>query len=59
MLPEMHKLDLARYLLVPGLAWQVVLKTTKVKLDLLTDINLLLMVQKVFEEDYVTLLNDK
>ena len=46
MLPEMHKLDLARYLLVPGLAWQVVLKTTKVKLDLLTDINLLLMVQK-------------
>ena len=29
-----------------GLAWQAVLKKTKVKLDLLTDINMLLMVEK-------------
>ena len=32
--------------LVPGLAWQAPLKKTKVKLDLLTDIDMLLMVEK-------------
>ena len=32
--------------LVPGLAWEAALKTTKVNLDLLTDNNMLLMVQK-------------
>ena len=30
----------------PGLAWQAALKKTKVELDLLTDINMLLMVEK-------------
>ena len=30
----------------PGLAWQVCLKKTKVKLELLTDIDMLLMVEK-------------
>ena len=29
----------AEFLIAPGLAWQVALKKTKVKLDLLTDIN--------------------
>ena len=42
----MYELDPARFLTVPGLAWQAVLKRTKVKLDLLTDINMLLMVEK-------------
>ena len=36
----------AEFLIAPGLAWQVALKKTKVKLDLLTDINMLLMVEK-------------
>ena len=30
----------------PGLVWQAALKKTKVKLDLLSDINMLLMVEK-------------
>ena len=30
----------------PGLPWQVALKTTKVKIDLLADIDMLLMVEK-------------
>ena len=30
----------------PGLAWQVALKKTKAKVDLLTDIDMLLMVEK-------------
>ena len=35
------------YLLsAPGLAWQACLEKTKVKLELLTDINMLLMVEK-------------
>ena len=34
------------YLSTPGLTWQTCLKKTKVKLDLLTDIDMLLMVEK-------------
>ena len=40
------ELDLAKSFSAPGLAWQAVLKKTKVKLDLLTDIDMLLMVEK-------------
>ena len=39
------KLDPAKFLSIPGLAWQAALKK-KVKLDLLTDINMLLIVEK-------------
>ena len=49
---------LAHFLSTSGLAWQAVLKKTKVKLDLLTDINMLLMVEKVSEEEYASLLID-
>ena len=34
------------YFSAPGLAWQATLKKTKVKLNLLSDIDMLLMVQK-------------
>ena len=40
------KFDPAKFLSVPGLAWQAVLEKTKVKLDLLTDNDMLLMVEK-------------
>ena len=43
---EIHELDLAWFLTAPGLAWQAALKKTTVKLDLLTDIHMLLMVEK-------------
>ena len=42
---EIHELDSAHFLTAPGLPWQAALKKTKVKLDLLTDINMLLMVE--------------
>ena len=51
----MYELGPARFLAAPGLAWQAALKKTKVKLDLLTDDDMLLMVKKVLEEEYVTL----
>ena len=35
-----------------------ILKNTKVKLDLLSDIDMLLTVEKVLEEEYVTLFID-
>ena len=41
---EIDELDTARFLTALGLAWQAAFKKTKVKLDLLTDINMLLMV---------------
>ena len=43
---EIYELDPAHFLSAPGLAWQACLKKIKVKLELLTDINMLLMVEK-------------
>ena len=43
---KIYELDPAKFLSVPGLAWQAALKKTKVKLDLLTDIDMLLMIEK-------------
>ena len=41
-----YNLDPAHYYTAPGLAWDVALKVTKVELELLTDIDILLMVEK-------------
>ena len=41
-----YHLDPVKFFLAPGLAWQAALKKTKVKIDLLTDIDMLLMVEK-------------
>ena len=41
-----NKLDPAKFLSAPELAWQAALKETKIKLNLLTDIDMLLMVEK-------------
>ena len=40
------KLSLQKFISALGLAWQADFKKTKVKLDLLTDINMLSMVEK-------------
>ena len=55
---KIYKLDPAKFLAAPGLAWQAALKKSKVKLDLLTDIDLLLMVERGIEEEYVALFID-
>ena len=43
---ENYKLDPAHYYTAPGLSWDACLKMTDVKLELLTDIDMLLMVEK-------------
>ena len=43
---KIYELDLTKKFSAPGLAWQTALKKTKVKLDLLTDIDMFLMVKK-------------
>ena len=43
---EIYELDPAKFLSVPALALQAALKKTKVKLDILTDINIVLMIEK-------------
>ena len=43
---EVYELDPAHFVSAPGLAWKVALEKTKVKLDLLTDIDMLIMVEK-------------
>ena len=47
---KIYKLNSTKFISVYGLAWQAALKKTKVKLDLLTYIDILLMVEKVSEE---------
>ena len=42
---EIHEPDPAKNFSAPGLAWQAALKKTKTKLDLLTDIDMFLMVE--------------
>ena len=43
---EIYELGRTCFLTAPELAWQTSLKINKVKLDLLTDIDMLLMVEK-------------
>ena len=43
---EIYEFDPGKSFSAPGLAWQAALKKTKVKLDILIDIDLLLMVEK-------------
>ena len=43
---QIYELDNAKFLSAPGLAWQGASKKTKVKVDLLTDIDMLSMVEK-------------
>ena len=43
---EVYKPDPSHFLSAPGLAWQACLKKTKIKLELLTDVDMLLMVEK-------------
>ena len=43
---NIYELDPAKFLSAPGLSWKVALKKIKIKLDLLTDIDMLLMVEK-------------
>ena len=46
MLLKIYELDLIKFISGPGLAQQAALKKTKVKLELLTDTDMLLMVEK-------------
>ena len=41
---KIYHLDPVKFLSVPGLAWQAALEKTGVNLELLTDIDMLLMV---------------
>ena len=43
---KISELGPAKFIPLPGLAWQAALKNTEVKLDLLTDIDILLVVKK-------------
>ena len=44
---ETYELGPAKFISAPGLAWQAYLKTTKVKLNLLNNIEMFLIVKKV------------
>ena len=46
---SVYELNPARFVTSPGLAWYSALKKTKVKLDLLTDFNMLLTIKKRYQ----------
>ena len=62
---KVHHLDSAKFLSPSRLAWQVASKKTKLKLELSTDIDLLLMVEQVIRGEichvihWYTKINDK
>ena len=41
---EIYELDAVKFISAPGLAWQAALKKTQVKLDLITDFDMILMI---------------
>ena len=43
---KVYELDPAHFLSLPGLAWEACLKKTNIKLELLTDYDMLLMVEE-------------
>ena len=43
---KIYQLDSVYFLSAPGLDWQACLKKTNIQLELLTDINMLLMIEK-------------
>ena len=43
---KVYELDPSQFLSAPGLAWQACLKKTKVELELITDVDILLMMEK-------------
>ena len=51
---EIYELDPGHFLSAPGLVRQAYLKQANVKLELLTDIDMLLMVEKGLEVEYIT-----
>ena len=55
---EIYQLGPAKFISAPGLVWQAAFKKTKIKLELLTDMDMLLMVDDELEVEYVTLLID-
>ena len=46
---EIYEIGFARFFTAPRLVWQAALKKTKVKINLSTDINTLLMVKKRYQ----------
>ena len=55
---DIYELNPNRFLSTIELAWQAALKKTKVKLDLLGDIDLLVIYKKVSEMEHVMLFID-
>ena len=47
---KLYELDPVKCLSAPGLAWEAALKKTEITLELLTDIDMLLIVEKIIRE---------
>ena len=51
---KIYDLDPAKFISAAGVAWQTCFKKTNLKLDLLTDIDMLLTVKKLLQEEYLS-----
>ena len=50
---KIYELDPVRFTSAPGLAWQTAFKKKEVKLELLTDVDMLLMVEKGLKVEHI------
>ena len=50
---EIYELDPINFVSAPGLAWQACLKETGVKLELITDYDMILMIEKGIRGEFV------
>ena len=49
---EIYQLDPLYFMSAPGLAWQACLKKTEVKLELITDYDMVVMIEKVIGVEF-------
>ena len=55
---EYYGLDSCHYFSSPGLSWDAMLKMTEIKLELISDIDIHLLIAKEKKEIFLTLLKD-
>ena len=53
-----YRLYLCHYFSRPGLSWDAMLEITKIELELISDIDMYLFIEKESEEVFLTLLKD-
>ena len=55
---EYYELDRCHYFSSPGLSWDAMIKMTKIELELISDVDMHLLLKKEWEDVFLTLVKD-